>query len=95
MTNKGVNYGSIKCIYSITLPYDLEDCAHISIIVKILQVKVYISESKLYDKKMVKSFHDHDYKITDPMSIKCTQVHCTPLSCPWYSEHVYGALGIF
>ena len=29
MTNKHVNNGSIKCIYSITLPFDLEDCAHI------------------------------------------------------------------
>ena len=65
MTNKSVNYGSIKCIYSITLPYDLEDCAHISIIVMMLQVKVYMSESKLYDKKMIKSFHDLDYKIID------------------------------
>ena len=27
MTNKRVNNGSIKCIYSITLPFDLEDCA--------------------------------------------------------------------
>ena len=29
MTNKHVNNGCMKCIYSITLPFDLEDCAHI------------------------------------------------------------------
>ena len=29
MTTKRVNNGSIKCIYSITLPFDLEDCARI------------------------------------------------------------------
>ena len=29
MNNKRVNYGSIKCIYCITLPFDLEDCAYI------------------------------------------------------------------
>ena len=28
MTKKRVNYGSIKCIYSITLPFDQEYCAH-------------------------------------------------------------------
>ena len=27
MTNKRVNNGSIKCIFSISLPFDLEDCA--------------------------------------------------------------------
>ena len=27
MINKRVNNGSITCIYSITLPFDLEDCA--------------------------------------------------------------------
>ena len=27
MTNKCVNNGSLKCIYSITLLFDLEDCA--------------------------------------------------------------------
>ena len=94
MTNKRVNYGSMKCIYSINLPFDL-DCAHISFTVMILQVKVYMSESTLYDKKMIKSFHDLDYKIIDFMSVKCTHVQCTPASCLWYSEHVYGALGNF
>ena len=29
MANKRVNNGIIKCIYSITLPFDLEDCAYI------------------------------------------------------------------
>ena len=29
MINKHVNNGRIKCIYSITLPFDLEDCAYI------------------------------------------------------------------
>ena len=29
MTNKRVNNRSIKCIYSITLTFDLEDCARI------------------------------------------------------------------
>ena len=29
MTNKRVNNGGIKCIYSINLPFDLEDCARI------------------------------------------------------------------
>ena len=29
LTNKRVNNGSIKSIYSITLPFDLEDCARI------------------------------------------------------------------
>ena len=28
MINKHVNNGSIKCIYSITLPFDLEDYAY-------------------------------------------------------------------
>ena len=27
MTNKRVNNGSIECIYSISLPFDLKDCA--------------------------------------------------------------------
>ena len=29
MTNKRVNNGSIKCMYSITLPFDREDCTRI------------------------------------------------------------------
>ena len=39
MTNKHVNYGSIKCIYSITLPFDREHCAHILFSVINLRVK--------------------------------------------------------
>ena len=49
MTNKRVNNGSIKCIYSITLPFDLEDCAHILFTDIDLQVRVYMSESMLHD----------------------------------------------
>ena len=29
MANNSVNFGSIKCSYFITFPFDLEDCAHI------------------------------------------------------------------
>ena len=49
MTNKRLNNGSIKCIYSATLPVDLEDCVCILFTVLILQVKVYMSESMLHD----------------------------------------------
>ena len=49
MTNKRVKNGSIKCIYSRTLPFDLQDCVCILFTVIDLQVKVYMSESMLHD----------------------------------------------
>ena len=44
---------------------------------------------------MIISFYDLDYKIIDPMSVKCTRVHCALVSCPSYPGHVHGALGMF
>ena len=44
---------------------------------------------------MIKSFYDLYYKIIDPMSIKCTHVHCAPVSCHGTPGHVPGAPGIF
>ena len=95
MTNEYVNYGSIKCIYSIILPFDLEDCARCRLLCLILQVKVYMSESMLHDQyftrnaqKMIKPFYDLNYKIIDPMSTKYTHDHCAPVSCQWYPGHV-------
>ena len=49
LTNKRVNNGSIKCMYSISLPFDLEDCARILFTVIDFTGKVCISESTLHD----------------------------------------------
>ena len=52
MTNKRVNNGSIKCIYSISLDFDLEDCA--CILFTVID-SVYMSESMLHDQYFTKN----------------------------------------
>ena len=42
------------------------------------------SEYQRRKRRWQKPFYDLNYKIIDPMSIKCTHVHCAPVSCPWY-----------
>ena len=46
---------------------------------------------------MIKSFHNLDYQIIYPVSIKCTGTHvdCAPVSCPWYPWHAHGPRAIF
>ena len=56
MTNKRVNNSSIKCIYSISLPFDLEDCACILFTVIDFAGKgLHISESMLHDQYFTKN----------------------------------------
>ena len=58
MINKRVNNGNIKCIYSITLPFDLEDCAYILFTVinfagKGLHVQINSISSILHKKRIL------------------------------------------
>ena len=58
MINKRVNNGSIKYIYSITLPFDLEDCAYILFTVinfagKGLHVRINAISSILHKKRIL------------------------------------------
>ena len=58
MINKRVNNGSINCIYSITLPFDLEDCAYILFTVinfagKGLHVRINVISSILHEKRIL------------------------------------------
>ena len=58
MGHKRVNNGSIKCIYFITLPFDLEDCAYILFTVinfagKGVHVRINAISSILHKKRIV------------------------------------------